>query len=555
MKKATASSNYTEATFVELLGLATREQDSSLLPASSSVAELGLSELGLSGLKIDQHSRFMREGDNLVIRNGADLSADLSSAAVVIEGYFTMSPPPSLPLAGGGYLSPALVASFLEGGTIGNGEKYALGYLSEQWDNFFGEEDIIGPIGLVERLEGLVQITRDGSVIDIEKGAEILIDDIISTGEGAEVFLRFDDQMNFHLGENGRLQITEFIYNEINSEGLQVLSIISGAFSYVSGLVAGANPASVRLDTPYGTIGIRGTKILGKVDLEANELTVTVLSGRVILSQDDEEVADISKPYETLRVKHDDAGEQVITIKTDTIEEILGNYDFLDAQEEQLEEIRTSDPLAYDDAADLVGASEGVFDPSADGAVEDKSEPTTAKLDPPPVEPVQIEGGAGNDKIPGGLGNDLLSGGAGNDEIEGKSGNDIINGDAGNDKLWGGAGNDALNGDEGDDWLYGGEGNDEYDFYVGDGNDVIIDSSGVNELFFRSYSKVGSYVALTADDFSKKGDDLEIAISTSGVSQKVTIEDYYSSGSHFSIYYNTEDGGQYTQVSLDLLPQ
>ena len=545
MKKAILSSNYTEATLVELSAVANMEQSSSLLPAS-------VGDLAPSGLQIDHHSRFIREGDDLVITSGTGLPGE----AVIIEGYFTMSPPPLLPLAQGGYLSPALVASFLEkSGATGNGEKYALGYLSERWDNFFGEEDFLGPIGFVASLEGLVQITRDGLVIDLAKGSEILLNDIISTGEGAEVFLRFNDKMNFHLGENGRLQINEFIYDEISSEGLQVLSIISGAFSYVSGFVAGNNPASVRIDTPYGTIGIRGTKILGKVDLVANELTVTVLTGRVTLSQDDKEVADISKPYETLRVKHDADGEQVITIKTDTIEEVLGNYDFLDAQEEQLEEIRTSDSLADENKDTLASADAGVFAPNAEGDVEEKSEANIAKLEPPPVEPVQIEGGAGNDNILGGLGNDLLSGGAGDDELQGNSGDDIINGDAGNDKIWGGAGNDALNGDEGNDRLNGGEGNDEYDFYVGDGNDVVVDSAGVNELFFRSYSKVGNYVALTQDNFSKNGDDLEIAITTSGVSQKVTIEDYYSSGSHFSIYYNTEDNGQYTQVSVDLIPQ
>ena len=324
----------------------------------------------------------------------------------------------------------------------------------------------------------------------------------------------------------------------------------------MSGLVAGNDPSSVRINTPYGTIGIRGTKILGKVDLAANELTVTILTGRVTLSQAaDKEVAEISKPYETLRVTHDADGEQVITIKTDTIEEVLDNYDFLDAQEEQLEEIRTSATLTDEIEDALAGATEGVFAPNAEGDVEEKSESAIAKLEPPSVEPVQIDGGAGNDKIFGGLGNDLLSGGAGNDEIKGNSGDDIINGDAGNDKIWGGAGNDALNGDEGNDRLNGGEGNDEYDFYVGDGNDVIVDSAGVNELFFRSYSKVGNYVALTKDNFSKNGDDLEIAITTSGVAQKITIEDYYSSGSHFSIYYNTEDNGQYTQVLVDLIPQ
>ena len=89
--------------------------------------------------------------------------------------------------------------------------------------------------------------------------------------------------------------------------------------------------------------------------------------------------------------------------------------------------------------------------------------------------------GRGNDTLNGGEGNDLLSsdggddtvnGGAGNDAMSGGAGKDTMNGDSGNDALSGGAGDDTLNGDDGRDLLDGGRGADHLN--GGAGNDLIF---------------------------------------------------------------------------------
>lgn len=87
-----------------------------------------------------------------------------------------------------------------------------------------------------------------------------------------------------------------------------------------------------------------------------------------------------------------------------------------------------------------------------------------------------LDGGAGNDRIWGNYGDDLLRGGGGNDKIEGRagddrmwggSGHDVITGDDydrgkknSKDRIWGGRGNDKLLGMRGNDQLRGGPGRD-----------------------------------------------------------------------------------------------
>jgi len=75
----------------------------------------------------------------------------------------------------------------------------------------------------------------------------------------------------------------------------------------------------------------------------------------------------------------------------------------------------------------------------------------------------EIYGGAGNDLIAGGGGNDRIFGEDGNDVLLGGSGNDRLDGRAGDDLLYGGLGNDVLIGGLGDDWVFGGLGFDGLD--------------------------------------------------------------------------------------------
>ncbi|WP_279676583.1 C2 family cysteine protease [Aeoliella straminimaris] len=68
------------------------------------------------------------------------------------------------------------------------------------------------------------------------------------------------------------------------------------------------------------------------------------------------------------------------------------------------------------------------------------------------------------------------NGGAGNDLLSGGGGNDTLNGNAGNDRLWGNGGNNSLNGGSGDDALYAGAGSDS--LHGGSDNDVLVSIGG-----------------------------------------------------------------------------
>jgi Ca2+-binding RTX toxin-like protein len=78
----------------------------------------------------------------------------------------------------------------------------------------------------------------------------------------------------------------------------------------------------------------------------------------------------------------------------------------------------------------------------------------------------------------GGAGNDTLTGGSGNDELFGGSGNDTLLGKGGNDLLFGGSGNDTLIGGTGDDQMFGESGNDRMIWNPGEGTDLMEGGDG-----------------------------------------------------------------------------
>ena len=93
---------------------------------------------------------------------------------------------------------------------------------------------------------------------------------------------------------------------------------------------------------------------------------------------------------------------------------------------------------------------------------------------------VQIEAGAGNDRLFGAGGADFISGGAGDDRIAGGAGDDTLEAGEGNDQIIAGRGDDFVQGGFGEDRLWGEAGNDELD--GGDGNDFLVGDSDFTAL-------------------------------------------------------------------------
>ncbi len=137
-----------------------------------------------------------------------------------------------------------------------------------------------------------------------------------------------------------------------------------------------------------------------------------------------------------------------------------------------------------------------------------------------------------DDRLTGGLGNDILFGQGGNDYLDGGVGKDTLYGGKGNDTLIGGDDDDILIGGLGNDILTGGEGEDLFkwvdrdldgskdritDFTIGE------DKIDLSDLFSDESRTLDQLLNSHVIEITEKGQDSEIVINKS-VTEHVTIQ-------------------------------
>ena len=278
-----------------------------------------LTSSSLPSLSFAASATFSREGNDLVLT--------LEGETVVVKNYFATPNPPVLTTMDGAILTPELVASFLQHGF--DQDFYASSLLK----NLLGGNKPLDndAIAVVENLKGEVLAIRKGEAVTLQDGDQLFQGDQISTAPDSSASMIFADGTRFKIGGEARISLDQFSFESSTSQGLQVLSILSGAFSYVSGLVAKDDPANVQLRTPVGEIGIRGTKIVGEVDAENAAASITLLEGRILYKTPQGEEHEISQGFETLNIKN---GGESVKESTISAERAARSYDvFEDAGE------------------------------------------------------------------------------------------------------------------------------------------------------------------------------------------------------------------------------
>lgn len=121
------------------------------------------------------------------------------------------------------------------------------------------------PIGIVKEVIGTATIQQGDRKVTPQVGADIFLNDDVSTGADGGIGISLNDSTTLSLGENSRLRIDRFVYEpQANKLGFG-MEVMQGTLSYLSGKIGAIAPEQVSVATPSMTIGIRGTKFLLKV--------------------------------------------------------------------------------------------------------------------------------------------------------------------------------------------------------------------------------------------------------------------------------------------------
>jgi len=126
-----------------------------------------------------------------------------------------------------------------------------------------------GPIGKVLNVTGIAHIEHSAAVVvqanlpagtgggQSKVGDLVYRGDVIQTGSDGGINVAFADGTSFTVSSNARMEVNEFVYDPKGHANSTLLNLTKGTFTFIAGNIA--HTGDMKVDTPLGTLGIRGT--------------------------------------------------------------------------------------------------------------------------------------------------------------------------------------------------------------------------------------------------------------------------------------------------------
>jgi len=110
---------------------------------------------------------------------------------------------------------------------------------------------------ILEHAATVVVLASVDPTVRAKAGDLVYRGDVIQTGRDGKLDLTFTDGTTFNISSNARMVLDEFVYDPNGRSNSTFFSLTKGTFNFVAGKVA--QTGNMKVDTPVGTMGIRGT--------------------------------------------------------------------------------------------------------------------------------------------------------------------------------------------------------------------------------------------------------------------------------------------------------
>jgi len=124
----------------------------------------------------------------------------------------------------------------------------------------------LGQIGQIKMINGEVFIVRNDTKSQAKPGNLLHLYDVVETGGKGSVGMTFIDNSRFSAGPNTRIELAQFRFNPTTQEGEFATEMNRGTLAIISGQIAKRSPEAMKIMTPTTIIGVRGTKVVVKVN-------------------------------------------------------------------------------------------------------------------------------------------------------------------------------------------------------------------------------------------------------------------------------------------------
>lgn len=122
------------------------------------------------------------------------------------------------------------------------------------------------PIGFVKTAVAEASVTTGTNEVIAVPGTPVHLGDILRTGKAGSMGVTFHDDTIMSIGPKTELVVDEYLYAPSQNSLKLVAKLAHGTLNYISGVIAKLQPESVLIKTPTGTIGVRGTHFVARVE-------------------------------------------------------------------------------------------------------------------------------------------------------------------------------------------------------------------------------------------------------------------------------------------------
>lgn len=144
---------------------------------------------------------------------------------------------------------------------------------------------VLAQAAYVHELTGRATATVGTAQRALSTGDTVESGATVTTAEQSRAVLKFEDGQIISLAERSTFRIVDYRYNkERVRESSATFSLLAGAMRFVTGVIGSTNPASVRMQTPTATMGIRGTDGVISIEAVTQAVTLAVTAGQVAIT-------------------------------------------------------------------------------------------------------------------------------------------------------------------------------------------------------------------------------------------------------------------------------
>ncbi len=121
-------------------------------------------------------------------------------------------------------------------------------------------------VGYVKTVSGEASVTTGQQRIAAQLGTPLYLGSQLKTGHKGSLGVTFKDDTVMSFGQDTELTVDQYLYAPSQGKLKLAATLTRGTLNYVSGVIAKLQPDAVSVTTPSGTIGVRGTQFVAKVE-------------------------------------------------------------------------------------------------------------------------------------------------------------------------------------------------------------------------------------------------------------------------------------------------